>query len=54
MAIQFPSNPTAGQVYTYNGGLWVYNSTSTAWVAGPLPRGATGATGIPGATGPRG
>ena len=51
MAIQFPSNPTDGQVYTYNSSLWVYNSTSTAWLAGPLPRGATGATGITGATG---
>lgn len=54
MAIQFPLDPTNGQVYTFNGSLWVYNSTSTAWLAGPLPAGATGATGNQGATGPRG
>lgn len=29
MAIDFPTNPTANQVYTYNGKSWVWNGT--AW-----------------------
>ena len=54
MAINFPSSPNNGEVYSYGGHLWVYNSSSTAWLAGPLPLGSTGATGPAGATGPRG
>ena len=61
MAISFPNDPNNGDIYTYDGYLWVYNSTSTAWLAGPLPGGATGATGPKGddgspggATGPAG
>ena len=61
MAISFPNNPNNGDIYTQDGYLWVYNSTSTAWLAGPLPGGATGATGLQGdpgdpggATGPQG
>jgi hypothetical protein len=51
MAINFPSNPEHGDIYTKDGYLWVYNSTSTAWLAGPLPFGATGATGLQGIQG---
>ena len=54
MAISFPSNPNHGDVYTQNSYLWVYNSTSTAWLAGPLPFGATGATGPAGVDGAAG
>ncbi len=54
MPISFPSSPTHGQKYTYNGYSWTYNSTATAWVATPIIAGATGATGVQGATGPQG
>jgi hypothetical protein len=33
MAIDFPSSPTNGQVYTYAGRQWVYNSTNGTWGA---------------------
>jgi hypothetical protein len=33
MAINFPTTPSNGQIYTYNGRTWVYNSTNTAWAA---------------------
>lgn len=32
-ALDFPSSPTNGQVYTANGSSWTYNSTITAWLS---------------------
>ena len=55
MPIQFPQNPTVGQVYTYNTNSWVWDGER--W-SGTLPGGATGPSGTPGgatgATGPIG
>lgn len=60
MAIDFPSGPTNGQVFTPVGvsKTWVYNSTDAKWtiqqqtVTGP--QGPTGPTGSIGVTGPTG
>jgi hypothetical protein len=44
-ALDFPTSPTVGQVYTANGGSWVWNGT--VWAGGnvtPIASGGTGAT----------
>lgn len=44
-ALDFPTSPTVGQVYTANGGSWVWNGT--VWAGGnitPITSGGTGAT----------
>lgn len=52
--IDWPSNPTAGQQYTYGGTLYTF--TNGAWMPfGPVgPTGPTGMTGPTGNTGPTG
>jgi len=52
MAINFPSNPNVGDIYTYAGRSWQWNGT--AWQAYPSPAlvGPTGPTGNTGPTGP--
>jgi hypothetical protein len=61
MAINFPSNPSIGQIYTlptgqswrWNGDAW--ESVGSPYVVGPQgPAGPTGPTGPTGATGPTG
>lgn len=32
-ALDFPSSPTNGQMYSANGNTWTYDSTTTSWVA---------------------
>ena len=61
MAIDFPSSPVDGQVFTDGDHTWVYSSALPGWklqtqtVTGPTgPTGATGATGDTGATGATG
>jgi hypothetical protein len=44
-ALDFPTSPTVGQVYTANGGSWVWDGT--VWAGGnitPITSGGTGAT----------
>ena len=43
--INFPANPTASQIYTFNSSTWIYNGY--AWVLNGTigPQGYTGATG---------
>ena len=61
--INYPSNPTASQVYTFGGSSWRYNGS--AWVAigtvgpqgfqGPSgPQGTNGTIGVNGSTGSQG
>ena len=58
--INYPSNPTASQVYTFGGSSWRYNGS--AWVAigtvGPQgtqgPAGTNGTIGVNGSTGTQG
>jgi hypothetical protein len=57
MPLDFPSNPSSGQTYSYNSITWEYNGV--AWDkqggGGSIgPQGNTGATGATGATGPQG
>ena len=65
MAINFPTNPTIGQTYTYGGITWTWNGTgwdkttgsgsgNTGATGATGPQGNTGATGTTGATGPTG
>jgi len=59
MAINFPSNPTLNQIYSFNGFLWKWNGSYWESVVTPGIAGATGATGATGAgatgaTGPTG
>jgi len=32
MAFDLPTSPSNGQIYTYNGRSWTYDSTQTAWI----------------------
>lgn len=63
MAINFPSSPTVGDIYTYAGRSWQWNGEGWQAYPGPAlvgptgptgtgPTGPTGATGTPGPTGP--
>jgi len=54
MPVQFPDNPTVGQIYTNNGRSWTYNGRF--WFPGVAvgSTGATGATGIQGNIGSTG
>lgn len=57
MAINFPSSPTLGQVYTYAGRSWEWNGQGWQAYPGPAlvgPTGPTGSTGGSGPTGPTG
>jgi hypothetical protein len=49
MAINFPSNPTSGNTYTYGGILWTYNGT--AWDKTVSGTGTTGVLTLNGYTG---
>ena len=51
MAINFPSNPTVGQVYSYSSRAWQWNGQGWQAYPGPYTVGPTGATGP---TGPAG
>jgi hypothetical protein len=55
-ALDFPTSPINGQVYTANGRTWTYNSSSTSWtsVSTPGAQGAVGAQGVQGAVGAQG
>jgi len=50
--IDWPSGPTVGQLYTFNG--ITYTWTGTKWQTGTAPTTLTGPTGITGPTGPSG
>lgn len=54
MAINFPSNPSVGDVYTYAGRSWQWNGSGWQAYPGPVFVGPTGPTGYTGATGPTG
>jgi hypothetical protein len=49
MAIDFPSSPTSGQVYTYGSRTWTW--TGVAWQATTTTTGPAGAQGIQGPSG---
>jgi len=36
MAIEFPTNPTNGQVFTSGARTWTYNSSKSAWIGGTI------------------
>ena len=55
MTLNFPSNPTDGQIYSYNNLNWQWNQSTSTWIA--LTAGVVGPTGpqgIAGSTGPQG
>lgn len=52
MAIDFPSTPSNGQVYTYGNRTWTW--TGYAWQATTTTLGPTGAQGVQGIQGPSG
>ena len=59
MAIDFPTSPTPGQIYTDSGRQWQWNDTTQTWEAvfstfAPGPAGPTGFTGSIGFTGSQG
>jgi hypothetical protein len=56
MPINFPSNPTVGQVYSYNGRNWIWRGFSWQAVGdyGPTGPGSNGTTGPTGPTGANG
>lgn len=50
--LDFPSNPTVGQTYSFNGRTWTWNGTGWAMGGGPIgPTGYTGPIGPTGTTG---
>lgn len=51
MAINFPANPTIGQVYTYSNRSWTWNGEGWQASLGPYNVGPTGPTGAPGTPG---
>jgi len=52
--IDFPSSPSLNDEYTFEGRTWLWNGTGWEVKAFVAPPGATGATGVAGATGPAG
>jgi len=54
MAINFPSSPTVGQIYTFAGRSWEWNGQGWQAYPGPALVGPTGPTGSIGNTGPTG
>lgn len=55
MALDFPTGPTTGQLYSFGSLTWTWNGTG--WAASTTtygPTGPTGPTGLTGATGPTG
>src|SRR6478609_1768577 len=36
-ALSFPASPVNGQVFSSNGKAWVYDSTTTSWLASAQP-----------------
>lgn len=51
MAINFPANPSVGQVYTYSNRSWTWNGEGWQASLGPYNVGPTGPTGAPGTPG---
>lgn len=49
-ALNFPSSPTNGQIYTATGGSWIYESTKGTWkrISGEMKRSSTAFTNIGG------
>jgi hypothetical protein len=45
MAINFPTGPSNGQVYTVGDKSWIYVSADSKWISGNGPVGPTGPTG---------
>lgn len=54
MAINFPTGPTVGQIYTYGSRSWEWNGDAWQAAPGPYTVGPTGPTGSTGPTGPTG
>lgn len=54
MAINFPTGPTVGQIYTYGSRSWEWNGDAWQAAPGPYTVGPTGPTGSIGPTGPTG
>jgi hypothetical protein len=58
MSINFPSNPTASQTYTFNGSTWTYNgyawNLSATNIGGTGPQGILGPQGLTGPIGDTG
>jgi hypothetical protein len=61
MPLNFPDNPTDGQIFTADNRRWIYSLSTNSWSSSNFPVtgatgpiGATGATGFTGATGPSG
>lgn len=54
MPIDFPTNPTSGQTYSYNSITWEYNGVAWDKQGGGGSVGPQGNTGATGATGPQG
>ena len=55
-ALNFPSSPVNGQVYTANGKTWIYSTSSTSWInqTGIGSQGFQGAVGFTGSRGSQG